>query len=76
MIPNLRLKSTSQRCTICQEDFVLGKISQFILDEVIKKLPCKHIMHRECAKQWLKVNKTCTVCRLDLEQHYSAQLQA
>lgn len=24
MIPNLRLKSTSQICTICQENFVVG----------------------------------------------------
>ena len=73
MIPNMKLKSTSQRCTICQEDFVLGNLTSYSSDEIIKKLPCKHIMHRECAKKWLKVNKYCTVCRLDLEKHYSAK---
>ena len=46
-----------------------------ILDEIIKKMPCKHIFHRECIKQWFKSNHTCPVCRADIEQMLDKQIK-
>lgn len=66
MIPNLKMKKSSQKCTICMEKYEEGT-STIDLGEIIKQLPCGHILHRGCAKNWLKVNKKCPVCRLDLE---------
>ena len=37
-------------------------------------MPCGHILHSKCAKGWLKVNRRCPLCRLDLEDHFQ-QLQ-
>ena len=39
-------------------------------EEIIKKLPCGHILHRECAKEYLKANHFCPICRLDLQQYF------
>lgn len=42
-------------CTICLE----------ILEcmESVIKLPCKHLFHENCLKEWLSNSKTCPVCR-------------
>lgn len=60
---------SSQKCTICMEGFQVGKYI-YISEEPIKRFPCGHIFHNQCAKAWLKVNRRCPVCRLDLELHY------
>lgn len=66
MIPNLRMKKSSQKCTVCLEKYEEGN-SAHVSGEIIKQLPCSHILHRVCAKNWFKVNKKCPVCRLDIE---------
>ena len=37
---------TSLECPVCKE--------LFVLDEEIKKLPCKHYFHEDCITPWLK----------------------
>lgn len=39
-------------CVVCRELIVVGK-----------KLPCGHIFHQHCLRQWLEVDVTCPVCR-------------
>lgn len=41
-------------CAICLGDFVLN--------ETLRILPCKHDFHQECIDSWLKVNGTCPLC--------------
>ena len=65
-IPTMKMKYTTQVCSICLEDFQK--------DDIIKRLPCKHIMHKECGKKWLKVNKRCPICRVNLEILYEGRL--
>ena len=60
----MKMGKSSQKCTICLAEFEKG--------ELIKKLPCSHILHRDCFKQWFSVDHRCPVCRLDLIEHYSA----
>ncbi len=47
-----------QECSICQEDFTIS-------DSVLK-LPCRHVYHTDCVTNWLAVNNTCPLCRLEL----------
>lgn len=42
-------------CAICIEDVSIG--------EKITELPCKHLFHHECIKQWLSEHGTCPHCR-------------
>mmetsp|Transcript_789 Transcript_789/g.1506 ORF Transcript_789/g.1506 Transcript_789/m.1506 type:complete len:372 (+) Transcript_789:44-1159(+) len=46
------------QCPTCLEDFNT--------EHVIKKTICGHYFHEACLAQWLKVNRTCPLCRRDL----------
>ena len=43
------------KCTIC--------LSEFEVDEDVRRLPCFHLFHVECVDQWLGQNKRCPICR-------------
>lgn len=43
-----QISMEEKECSICQEDFEIGK--DFV------KLPCMHGYHNECISGWLKVN--------------------
>jgi len=49
------------KCTIC--------LSEFEVDEDVRRLPCFHLFHVECVDQWLGQNKRCPICRVDIEAH-------
>jgi len=46
-------------CCCCCDDFNAEK--------VIVRTPCEHYFHEDCLGEWLKLAKTCPICRLDLE---------
>ena len=48
-----------QECPVCKDEFPVG--------QVVLVLPCKHIFHEECIKEWLKRNNTCPVCRFAVD---------
>ena len=43
-------------CTVCITDFEKD-------DDVVVFNVCKHVYHKECILNWLKLNKTCPICR-------------
>ena len=43
------------KCTIC--------LSEFEVEEDVRRLPCMHLFHVECVDQWLGQNKRCPICR-------------
>lgn len=45
-------------CVICFADYVLG--------DMVTKLPCGHVFHRDCAETWLKKIFTCPLCQRGL----------
>ncbi|XP_053690741.1 uncharacterized protein LOC128739287 [Sabethes cyaneus] len=51
----------SEKCTIC--------LSQFEIDNDVRRLPCMHLFHKDCVDQWLVTNKHCPICRVDIEVH-------
>ncbi|GKA95068.1 E3 ubiquitin protein ligase RING1-like protein [Tanacetum coccineum] len=48
----------TELCPVCKE--------QFVINDLVKKLPCKHIYHVECIVPWLECNSSCPVCRFEM----------
>jgi len=47
------------QCSICLEDFAEGEV-------LVKTKVCGHVFHKEHLQDWLKVHRTCPLCRFDL----------
>ena len=50
---------SSFRCPICLSEFEVGQ-------EVILLPQCTHRFHHSCIIEWLKTNRTCPICRTDI----------
>uniref|UniRef100_A0A2P2KXD9 Uncharacterized protein MANES_11G102000 n=2 Tax=Rhizophora mucronata TaxID=61149 RepID=A0A2P2KXD9_RHIMU len=63
-LPSIKYKSgssqngSSDSCVICREDYEDGETLTF--------LSCKHTYHLECINDWLKINKVCPVCGVEV----------
>uniref|UniRef100_A0A1A9V9E2 RING-type domain-containing protein n=1 Tax=Glossina austeni TaxID=7395 RepID=A0A1A9V9E2_GLOAU len=60
MLPTYKYSSelddgNEKSCAVCLNDFQLN--------EVIRKLPCAHDFHVDCVDKWLKLRRTCPMCR-------------
>lgn len=49
----------SRECCCCMEEFGVGR-------EIVRT-PCSHYYHRDCLKEWLRLAKTCPLCRNDID---------
>lgn len=58
-LERLRSSGSETLCTICQEDYVVGKH--------LMKLPCEHVFCADCGRQWLRRSNTCPVCRSEVQ---------
>ncbi|XP_017795823.1 PREDICTED: E3 ubiquitin-protein ligase RNF115-like isoform X2 [Habropoda laboriosa] len=54
------------QCSVCWEDFKLS--------EPVKQLPCQHLYHALCIIPWLELHGTCPICRKDLGDPNSAEI--
>jgi len=53
-----REQSSSIACAVCLCDFETG--------EQLRELKCTHKFHSSCVDQWLKINKTCPICKAEI----------
>jgi hypothetical protein len=53
-----KLDDDNKNCVICLQDFQNGEKATF--------LPCFHIFHTECIKNWLQNENTCPICKFKL----------
>ena len=51
-----RLNESEKTCPVCLNDMDVG-------DEV-RNLPCRHLFHKDCVDEWLRVNASCPTCRM------------
>lgn len=51
-------KQQDDKCAICLGDYEP--------DEDVKNMPCGHMFHSECLGRWLKINRTCPICKQSL----------
>lgn len=47
----------ARSCVIC--------LCRFELKSRIRSLPCSHVFHAKCVDKWLRLNRTCPICRRD-----------
>ena len=47
-------------CSVCIDNFDTTE------KDVVKLKNCNHIFHKECIDKWIKINRTCPVCRKDV----------
>ncbi|CAD8050235.1 unnamed protein product [Paramecium sonneborni] len=47
------------KCSVC--------LFEFKEEEKVRELPCKHIYHSSCIKNWLQNNKQCPLCKTEIE---------
>ena len=61
-LPNIKYSkgknNESKQCIICMEEFKER--------EKVKLLPCAHIFHNNCIKQWLLKEKNCPFCKSEI----------
>lgn len=48
--------ATVDACSICHDDFIKGY-------ELTRMLPCGHLFHAYCIREWLQRKDSCPVCR-------------
>jgi len=61
----LKFGQAVHECSICQDDFAVGNS--------VLKLPCRHVYHTDCVINWLAMNNTCPLCRLELPKEAEGQ---
>ncbi|KAH9075076.1 hypothetical protein Ae201684P_003761 [Aphanomyces euteiches] len=55
---SIDVRKNARECVICQVDVEVGA-------EVVR-MPCQHVFHTECIKQWLKIRNSCPICRVEI----------
>lgn len=45
-------------CPVCLNDMVVG--------EEARLLTCRHLFHKQCVDEWLRVNASCPTCRMSI----------
>ena len=53
-----KLGEDNKKCVICLEEFTPK--------EKVTSLPCIHLFHTPCIKNWIKNNNTCPICKFEL----------
>jgi hypothetical protein len=61
--PSKVMKDSS--CAVCLSDFGWG--------DTMRQLPCEHLFHRHCIDKWLKKNKVCPLCLMDVTEGKKTQ---
>jgi len=51
-------EGSCENCSVCKDIFEVNQL--------IVKIPCKHIFHEECIMPWLKERNSCPTCRFEL----------
>ncbi|KTW28472.1 hypothetical protein T552_01732 [Pneumocystis carinii B80] len=69
-------------CIICREEMVHSSMkkldkndkSQSRINSTPKKLPCNHILHFNCLKNWLERQQSCPTCRQSVLEDQSREI--
>ncbi|KAG0356791.1 E3 ubiquitin-protein ligase znrf3 [Podila minutissima] len=52
------LDQTATSCVIC--------LCEYEPDELLRQMPCRHLFHKDCVDEWLKLKRTCPLCKFDI----------
>lgn len=68
-IKKKKIGKSKRCCPVCLGPFQKG-ILENKADEIARHLPCQHLFHNECIKNWFKKKSVCPICRMDMKKHY------
>ena len=57
-IINEKKEGENNNCIICLEEFDIG--------DSVTTLPCVHLFHTDCIKNWLKSQNHCPICKFEI----------
>ena len=57
-IENIECQNSKEDCCICYNEYAKG--------EIIGKLKCGHLYHKDCVVKWFDSNGTCPMCRYNV----------
>ena len=57
------LQTDEKSCSIC--------LDEFVPESQLYTIPCKHLFHTSCLKDWVAENYKCPVCRGDIAEHHA-----
>jgi len=49
---------TAMSCAIC--------LCEYESNDLLRQMPCRHLFHKECVDEWLKLKRTCPLCKFDI----------
>ncbi|KAG0078349.1 hypothetical protein BGZ92_001492 [Podila epicladia] len=52
------LDQTAMSCVIC--------LCEYEPDDLLRQMPCRHLFHKDCVDEWLKLKRTCPLCKFDI----------
>lgn len=58
---NVSTNDERNKCCICLEQFEDG--------QEVRRLQCLHIFHKQEIDEWLRRNRECPICRINVEEH-------
>ncbi|KAF1872921.1 hypothetical protein Lal_00016026 [Lupinus albus] len=64
-VQSLKTYKLPRQCQICLEKFY-GEKEDEDTDVEITTMPCGHVFHHQCIKQWLQTSHMCPLCRCPL----------
>lgn len=56
-----KLPEEKRNCVICMTQFEKG--------EKILTIPCCHLYHSDCIKDWFKKKNTCPICKFKIDRN-------
>ncbi len=56
-----KIPNEKKNCVVC--------LSNFELNDKLMILPCTHLFHTNCIKNWFKTNNTCPICKYKLDRN-------
>lgn len=59
LVGTARAHNHQTSCAVC--------LQEFQAEELAVRLPCSHLFHEDCVRQWLKKHHTCPTCRKPLK---------
>lgn len=60
-LPEWEFKDAGSKecCVVC--------MSEYVVKEIVRALPCQHNFHSACINKWLKDHRTCPICRVEVK---------
>lgn len=64
VVADIAVRRDARECVICQGELSIGM--------QVTRMPCQHLFHTACLRQWLQIGNSCPICRVEIPAKASA----